>query len=71
MAGNKLTIGNVEITSLTDGLLAFDLCNFFPSLLIGSGSAHFRRSWGTDDRIQSMEPDPSEASRRTNPERSQ
>ena len=32
MAGNKLTIGNVEITSLTDGLLEFDLCNFFPEI---------------------------------------
>jgi glyoxylase-like metal-dependent hydrolase (beta-lactamase superfamily II) len=32
MAGNKLTIGNVEITSLSDGLLAFDLCNFFPEI---------------------------------------
>ena len=26
MAGNKLTIGNVEITSLSDGILEFDLC---------------------------------------------
>ena len=32
MAGNKLTIGNVEITSLSDGILEFDLCNFFPSI---------------------------------------
>ena len=32
MAGNKLNIGNVEITSLSDGLLEFDLCNFFPSI---------------------------------------
>ena len=30
MAGNKITIGNVEITSLSDGILEFDLCNFFP-----------------------------------------
>ena len=29
MPGNKLNIGNVEITSLSDGLLEFDLCNFF------------------------------------------
>ena len=35
MAGNKLTIGNVEITSLTDGLLEFDLCNFFPRCPLG------------------------------------
>ena len=32
MPGNKLTIGNVEITSFSDGLLEFDLCNFFPSI---------------------------------------
>ena len=32
MPGNKLTIGNVEITSLSDGLLEFDLCNFFPAI---------------------------------------
>ena len=32
MPGNKLTIGNVEITSLSDGLLEFDLCNFFPDI---------------------------------------
>ncbi len=32
MPSNKLTIGDVEITSLSDGLLSFDLCNFFPSV---------------------------------------
>lgn len=32
MPSNKLTIGDVEITSLSDGLLEFDLCNFFPSI---------------------------------------
>ena len=32
MPNNKLTIGNVEITSLSDGLLEFDLCNFFPDI---------------------------------------
>ena len=32
MPGNRLTIGNVEITSLSDGILEFDLCNFFPSV---------------------------------------
>ena len=32
MPENKLTIGNVEITSLSDGLLEFDLCNFFPAI---------------------------------------
>ena len=31
MAGNRVTIGNVEITSLSDGILEFDLCNFFPN----------------------------------------
>ncbi len=32
MAGNRITIGDVEITSLSDGALAFDLCNFFPDV---------------------------------------
>ena len=32
MPNNKLTIGNVEITSLSDGVLEFDLCNFFPGI---------------------------------------
>ncbi len=32
MAGNRITVGNVEITSLSDGSLAFDLCNFFPDI---------------------------------------
>ena len=32
MPGNKLNIGNVELTSLSDGLLEFDLCNFFPAI---------------------------------------
>jgi glyoxylase-like metal-dependent hydrolase (beta-lactamase superfamily II) len=32
MAGNKVKVGNVEITSLSDGMLEFDLCNFFPAI---------------------------------------
>ena len=32
MPNNKITIGNVEITSLSDGVLEFDLCNFFPEI---------------------------------------
>ena len=32
MASAKITIGNVEITSLSDGVLEFDLCNFFPDI---------------------------------------
>jgi glyoxylase-like metal-dependent hydrolase (beta-lactamase superfamily II) len=32
MAGNKVRVGNVEITSLSDGMLEFDLCNFFPAI---------------------------------------
>ena len=31
MAGNQVRVGNVEITSLSDGILEFDLCNFFPN----------------------------------------
>lgn len=40
MPGNTLTIGNVEITSLSDGLLEFDLCNFFPSIPAASWQGH-------------------------------
>ena len=32
MATNKITVGNVDILSLSDGVLEFDLCNFFPSI---------------------------------------
>ena len=32
MPENKVIIGDIEITSLSDGLLAFDLCNFFPDI---------------------------------------
>ena len=32
MADNRVTVGNVEILSLSDGALAFDLCNFFPDI---------------------------------------
>jgi glyoxylase-like metal-dependent hydrolase (beta-lactamase superfamily II) len=32
MAENILRIGNVEILALTDGILEFDLCNFFPTI---------------------------------------
>ena len=32
MAQNTIRIGNVEILSLSDGLLEFDLCNFFPTI---------------------------------------
>jgi glyoxylase-like metal-dependent hydrolase (beta-lactamase superfamily II) len=32
MANNKLRVGNVEILSLSDGRLEFDLCNFFPTV---------------------------------------
>jgi glyoxylase-like metal-dependent hydrolase (beta-lactamase superfamily II) len=32
MAPNVLRIGNVEILALSDGMLEFDLCNFFPTI---------------------------------------
>ena len=32
MPNDKLKIGDVEITSLSDGILEFDLCNFFPDI---------------------------------------
>ena len=40
MPNNKLTIGNVEITSLSDGVLAFDLCNFFPDIPQANWTGH-------------------------------
>ena len=32
MASNVIRVGNVEIMSLSDGMLEFDLCNFFPTI---------------------------------------
>ena len=32
MATNTVRVGNVEIMALSDGLLEFDLCNFFPTI---------------------------------------
>ena len=32
MAENRVTVGDVEIISFSDGSLAFDLCNFFPGI---------------------------------------
>ena len=32
MPNNRVTIGNVEILSLSDGALEFDLCSFFPNI---------------------------------------
>ena len=32
MADNRVTVGDVEIISLSDGSLAFDLSNFFPDI---------------------------------------
>ena len=32
MPNDKITVGNVEITALSDGVLEFDLCNFFPAI---------------------------------------
>lgn len=32
MANNQIRVGNVEIVSLSDGILEFDLCNFFPTI---------------------------------------
>ncbi len=32
MANHVIRIGNVEIMALSDGMLEFDLCNFFPTI---------------------------------------
>jgi hypothetical protein len=32
MANNMIRVGNLEILSLSDGKLEFDLCNFFPTI---------------------------------------
>ena len=32
MAENVIRVGNVEILALSDGMLEFDLCNFFPTI---------------------------------------
>ena len=32
MPDNKITVGNIDILSLSDGKLEFDICSFFPSI---------------------------------------
>ena len=32
MASNVVRVGDVEIMMLSDGMLEFDLCNFFPTI---------------------------------------
>ena len=32
MASNVIRVGTVEIMALSDGMLEFDLCNFFPTI---------------------------------------
>lgn len=32
MASNVIRVGDIEITQLSDGMLEFDLCNFFPTI---------------------------------------
>src|SRR5437870_7132159 len=32
MANNIIRVGDVEIMALSDGMLEFDLCNFFPTI---------------------------------------
>jgi hypothetical protein len=32
MTPNVVRVGDVEITQLSDGMLEFDLCNFFPTI---------------------------------------
>ena len=40
MAKNVIRVGNVEILSLSDGMLEFDLCNFFPTIPEENWEAH-------------------------------
>jgi len=32
MASNVIRVGDVEVMMLSDGMLEFDLCNFFPTI---------------------------------------
>src|SRR5258705_6004279 len=32
MASHVIRVGDIEITQLSDGMLEFDLCNFFPTI---------------------------------------
>ena len=36
MAGQKVTVGNVEITALSDGFIVWDLCNIYPTIPAGN-----------------------------------
>jgi glyoxylase-like metal-dependent hydrolase (beta-lactamase superfamily II) len=40
MPVNQLTVGNVTITALSDGMLEFDLCNFFPGMPVEDWQPH-------------------------------
>ena len=40
MPNNVIRVGNVEIMSLSDGMLEFDLCNFFPTIPEDSWQGH-------------------------------
>ena len=40
MANNVIRVGNVEILSLSDGMLEFDLCNFFPTIPADNWQPH-------------------------------
>jgi glyoxylase-like metal-dependent hydrolase (beta-lactamase superfamily II) len=40
MATNIIRVGNVEIMMLSDGMLEFDLCNFFPTIPEGDWREH-------------------------------
>ena len=40
MANNVIRVGNVEIMSLSDGMLEFDLCNFFPTIPADNWQPH-------------------------------
>jgi glyoxylase-like metal-dependent hydrolase (beta-lactamase superfamily II) len=47
MASNVVRVGDVEIMMLSDGMLEFDLCNFFPT--IPEGDWHGHESHLTDE----------------------
>ena len=50
---NVIRVGDVEIMALSDGMLEFDLCNFFPTIPERAVAAATRRTSPTSTRSAS------------------
>ncbi len=51
-SGNRVTVGKVEIVSLSDGMLEFDLCNFFPDHKSDAEWQPYRQHLTAEDKVR-------------------